>query len=89
MGKGSRALQTCSSDDARTEKGCKKYFVCGSGRYGEFLGMLASIGVSIAIKLSKKVFGKGLQVTPPWKGKGMLINPSLFFGRWSDYGRKR
>lgn len=38
----------------------------GAAQYGESLGMLASIGVTLAISLVKKLFGKGLHVkTPP------------------------
>ena len=35
-----------------------------AGQYGGFLGMLASIGVPIAIDLFSKMFGKGMQVKP-------------------------
>jgi len=70
----------------------------GTKQYGGFLGMLASIGVPLAINLIGKMFGKGLQVrTPPrqWRslpppkgGKGMHINPPPFFGSWDDYKKK-
>ena len=66
----------------------------GTRQYGGFLGMLASIGVPLAIDLIGKMFGKGLQVRPPprqWRslplpkgGKGMHINPPPFFGSWDD-----
>lgn len=63
-------------------------------QYGGFLGMLASIGVPLAIEM----FVKGLQVGPPPRqrrslpppkgGKGMHINPPPFFGSWDDYIKK-
>ena len=34
-------------------------------QYGGFFGMLASIGVPLAIDLVKKILGKGLQTQPP------------------------
>ena len=37
----------------------------GAAQYGGFLGLLASIGVPLAIGLVKKVLGKGLQTQPP------------------------
>jgi len=37
----------------------------GAAQCGGFLGMLASIGVPLAIDLVKKVLGKGLQTYPP------------------------
>ena len=37
----------------------------GAAQYGGFLGMLASIGVPLAIGLVKKILGKGLQTHPP------------------------
>jgi len=67
----------------------------GTKLYGGFLGMLASIGVPLAIDLIGKMFGKGLQVNPPPRqrrssprGKGMHINPPPFFGSWDDYKKK-
>ena len=64
-------------------------------QYGGFLGMLASIGVPLAIDLIGKMFGQGLQVGPPPRqrrslpppkgGKGMYINPPPVFGSWDDY----
>ena len=36
----------------------------GAAQYGGFLGMLASIGVPLAIDLVKKILGKGLQTQP-------------------------
>ena len=62
----------------------------GTKQYGGFLGMLASIGVPLAIDLIGKMFDQGLQVGPPprWRaprGKGMHINPPPFFGSWDDY----
>ena len=37
----------------------------GAAQYGGFLGMLASIGVPLAIDLVKKILRKGLQTHPP------------------------
>jgi len=37
----------------------------GVGQYGGFLGMLASIGVPIAIHLIRKMFGKGMHGNKP------------------------
>ena len=37
----------------------------GAAQYGGFLGMLASIGVPLAIDLVKTILGKGLQIQPP------------------------
>ena len=37
----------------------------GAAQYGGFLGLLASIGVPLAIGLVKKILGKGLQTHPP------------------------
>ena len=76
--------------------------VRGSGaQYGGFLGMLASIGVPLAIDLVRKIIGIGMQTQPPPppprtrrspqipppKGKGMQIQPPPFFGTWDDYYR--
>jgi len=74
----------------------------GSAQYGGFLGMLASIGVPLAIDLVRKIIGKGLQTQPPRsqprrappsppppKGKGMQIRPPSFFGTWDDYYLKK
>ena len=69
----------------------------GAAQYGGFLGMLASIGVPLAIDLVKKILGKGLQPQlprprrsprpppPPSKGRGMQIRRPPFFGTWDDY----
>ena len=63
----------------------------GGAQYGGFLGMLASIGVPLAIDLVRKIFGKGMQTQPPPpppqtrrspgipKGKGMQIQPPPFY----------
>ena len=66
----------------------------GAAQYGAFLGMLASIGVPLAIDLVKKILGKGLQTQPPCprrsprppppKGRGMQMRPPPFFGTWDD-----
>ena len=66
----------------------------GGAQYGGFLGMLASIGVPLAIDLVRKIIGKGMQTQPPPpppprtrrspgipKGKGMQIQI------WEDYYR--
>ena len=64
--------------------------VSGSGQYGGFLGMLASIGVPIAIDLISKVLGKGLQVKPAprRRGRGMHVRPPPFFGTWDDLKKR-
>ena len=72
----------------------------GGAQYGGFLGMLASIGVPLAIDLVRKIIGKGMQTQPPRsrprrapplppppKGKGMQIQPPPFFGTWDDHYR--
>ena len=72
----------------------------GGAQYGGFLGMLASIGVPLAIDLVRKIIGKGMQTQPPRsrprrapplppppKGKGMQIQPPPFNGTWEDYYR--
>ena len=68
----------------------------GGAQYGGFLGMLASIGVPLALDLVRKIIGKGMQTQPPPpprtrrsppipppKGKGMQIQPPP----WDDYYR--
>ena len=72
----------------------------GSAQYGGFLGMLASLGVPLALDLVRKIIGKGMQTQPPppppppppqrrtpSKGKGMQIQPPPFFETWDDYYR--
>jgi len=61
----------------------------GAAQYGGFLGLLASIGVPLAIGLVKKILGKGLQTQPPRprprrsprpptpKGGGIQMRPHL------------
>ena len=65
----------------------------GAAQHGGFLGMLASIGVPLAIDLVKKILGKGLQTQPPRppppKGRGMQMRPPPFFGTWDDYKKDR
>ena len=87
-------------------KVAKQYLVVqglvkGDGaQYGGFLGMLASIGVPLALDLVRKIIGKGMQTPPPPpppprtrrapgipKGKGMQIQPPPFYGIWEDYYR--
>ena len=46
--------------------------VVGSGQVGGFLGMLASLGIRLAIELVKSVIGKGVYIQPP-KGKGLHV----------------
>ena len=72
------------------KKEVERYLV-GQGvvRGGGFLGMLASIGVPLAIDLVKRILGKGLQTQPPRprrfprppfpKGREMQIRPPPFF----------
>jgi len=75
----------------------RRGMVSGSGQYGGFLGMLASIGVPIAIDLISKMFGKGMQVKPPprsrrstpsKRGRGMHVRPPPFFGTWDDLNKR-
>ena len=71
----------------------------GAAQYGGFLGMLASIGVPLAIDLVKKILGKGLQTHPPRprrsprppppKERGMQVRPPPFFETWDDYKKIR
>ena len=105
MGKWNQALQTCSGDDPQ-QKNIVDGYVVGQGavhcggtvHYGGYLGLLASIGVPVAIDLIS-TFGKGLQVKlrppqhlsllPPRSGKGMHVNPPPpFSGNWDDYKKK-
>ena len=89
------------------KKAAKQYFLGkglvkgGGAQYGGFLGMLASIGVPLAIDLVRKIIGKGMQTQPPPppprtrrspgipKGKGMQIQPPPFYGTWEDYRLKK
>ena len=72
----------------------------GGAQYGGFLGILASIGVPLALDLVRKLIGKGMQTQPPPpppprtrrspgipKGKGMQIQPPPIYGTWEDYYR--
>ena len=45
----------------------------GSGQVGGFLGLLASLGIPLAISLVKKVLGKGMRLQP--SGRGMRLQP--------------
>ena len=46
----------------------------GSGQRGGFLGMLASLGIPLAIELVKKVLGKGLHLERDrGQGKGIHL----------------
>ena len=80
----------------------KGFVMGGAAQYAGFLGMLASIGVPLAIDLVRKIIGKGLKTQPPRsrprrapplppppKGKGMQIRPPPFFGTWDDYLTKK
>ena len=87
------------------KKAAKQYLVGkglvkgGGAQYGGFLGMLASIGVPLALDLVRKIIGKRMQTQPPPppprtrrspgipKGKGMQIQPPPFYGTWEDYYR--
>ena len=87
------------------KKAAKQYLVGkglvkgGGAQHGGFLGMLASIGVPLAIDLVRKIIGKGMQTQPPLppprtrrspgipKGKEMQIQPPPFYGTWEDYYR--
>ena len=70
----------------------------GAAQYGGFLGLLASMGIPLAIDLAKKILGKGLQTQPPRprrsprppppKGRGMQMRPPPFFGTWDDCIKK-
>ena len=87
------------------KKAAKQYLVGkglvkgGGAQYGGFLGMLASIGVPLALDLVRKIIGKGMQTQPPPprtrrspgipKGKGMQIQPPPFYGTWEDYRLKK
>ena len=72
----------------------------GAAQHGGFLGMLASIGIPLAISLVKKVLGRGMQVSrarsrrsapprlpAPPTGRGMQMRPPPVFGRWEDWER--
>ena len=53
----------------------------GSGQRGGFLGMLASLGIPLAIELVKKILGKGLHLER--RGAGMRLEPPQpFYGSW-------
>ena len=62
----------------------------GSGQVGGFLGLLASLGIPLAISLVKKVLGKGMRLQPsgkgmrlqPKRGKGMRLQPPPIVGSW-------
>ena len=70
----------------------------GAAQHGGFLGMLASIGIPLAIDLVKKILRKGLQTQPPCprrspqppppKGRGMQMQPPPLFGTWDDNKKK-
>jgi len=66
------------------------WFLGGCAQYGGFLGMLASIGVPLALDLVKKILGKGIHTSgalephhlPPPRGQGMQIKPPPSYGTW-------
>ena len=64
----------------------KQGIVSGAGQRGGFLGLLASLGIPLAISLVKKVLGKGISLQPQAKiaprGKGMFLEPPPVWGRW-------
>ena len=64
----------------------KQGIVSGAGQRGGFLGLLASLGIPLAISLVKKVLGKGISLQPRAKiaprGKGMFLEPPPVWGRW-------
>ena len=47
----------------------------GSALHGGFLGMLASIGVPLAIDLVRKIIGKGMQTQPPPRSRPRRAPP--------------
>jgi len=53
----------------------------GVVQYGGFLGMLASLGVPLAISLVKKLFGKGMQTKPPPSRQRRTPRPPLPRGK--------
>ena len=56
--------------------------IAGRGMHGGFLGLLASLGIPLAISLVKKVLGKGISLEPR-AGKGMRLEPPPpIVGRW-------
>ena len=55
----------------------------GSGQVGGFLGLLASLGIPLAISLVKKVLGKGMRLQPKG-GKGMRLQPPPIIGSWGE-----
>ena len=60
----------------------------GSAQYGGFLGMLASLGVPLALDLVRSPRSRQRRtppLPPPPKGRGMQIQPPPFFGTWDDY----
>ena len=68
----------------------KQGIVSGAGQRGGFLGLLASLGIPLAISLVKNVLGKGFSLAPVSRaqrmqvprGKGMFLEPPPVWGRW-------
>ena len=65
------------------KKGIKNALVSrvGSGQVGGFLGVLASLGIPLAIELVKNVLGKGMRLQPKG-GKRMRLQPPPIAGSW-------
>ena len=61
----------------------------GAGQKGGFLGVLASLGIPLAISLVKKILGKGVTLQPS-RGKGMQLQPHPpIVGTWGKKFRGR
>ena len=67
----------------------KQGIVVGSGQVGGFLEMLASLGISLAIELVRKVIGIGVHIRPPkghglhvTRAAGMRLQPPPIVGSW-------
>ena len=67
------------------------YVGAGAGQKGGFLGILASLGIPLAISLVKKVLGSGMSLQPPRgrgasrSGAGMRLEPPPpIVGSWNE-----
>ena len=63
----------------------------GSGQVGGFLGLLASLGIPLAISLVKNVLGKGMRLQLSGRGmrlqpsgRGMRLQPPPIVGSWDE-----